>query len=208
MLATLCQLSVVLVSLFRVVWDFLEGCLGFFTESSVLSSKGWASKRCFSLFTCQRVKGRVNTRLLFHIIGGLGWRHSERRRRGRRKEMTECALSHGATLGMQREGSKPVLSPGWDGFAFDPLFKNSEMLHVRHSWIESQKVLPRQPMRDKIDLQPHRASGHDPKYLFTAMQCLRWRLLFALIRIFAGVGMHPGSTGWVWNSLSSPVFAM
>lgn len=34
MLVTLCQLLVVLFSLFRAVWDFLVGCLGFFTEGS------------------------------------------------------------------------------------------------------------------------------------------------------------------------------
>lgn len=89
MLAPLCQLLVVLVSLFRAVWDFLEGCLGFFTESSVLSPK-----RCFSLFTCQRLKGRVNTHLLFHTTGGIGLLQSDRWRRGRRREMTECTLSH------------------------------------------------------------------------------------------------------------------
>lgn len=38
MLVTLCQLSVVLFSLFSVVWDFLVGCLVFFTEGFVLSS--------------------------------------------------------------------------------------------------------------------------------------------------------------------------
>jgi hypothetical protein len=116
MLATLCQLLVVLVSLFRAVWDFLEGCLGFFTESSVPSTK-----RCFSLFTCQRLKGRVNTRSLFHITGGLDWlqrgrQRRGRRRRGRRREMTEHALSHCAALRTQRGGSKPdVLQAGGVG---------------------------------------------------------------------------------------------
>lgn len=96
MLATLCQLLVVLVSLLRVVWDFLVGCLGFFTESSVLSSKGRAAKRCFSLFTCQRLTGRANTRSLSLVIGG--WMQSDRWRRSRRREVTECVLSRGAAL--------------------------------------------------------------------------------------------------------------
>lgn len=62
MLVTLCQLLVVLFSLFRVVWDFLVGCLGFFTEGSCslfYPLIAWVcATRCFSLFTCQRFKGR------------------------------------------------------------------------------------------------------------------------------------------------------
>lgn len=73
MLVTLCQLLVVLFSLFRVVWDFLVGCLGFFTEGSCslfYPLIAWVcATRCFSLFTCQRFKGRCGLLHTFHRGG-------------------------------------------------------------------------------------------------------------------------------------------
>lgn len=72
-LCTLCQLLVVLISLFRVVWDFLVGCLGFFTEGSCslfYPLIAWVcATRCFSLFTCQRFKGRRGLLHTFHRGG-------------------------------------------------------------------------------------------------------------------------------------------
>lgn len=183
MLALLCRLLVVLVSLFRAVWDFLEGCLGFFTESSVPSTK-----RCFSLFTCQRLKGRVNTHLFFHITGGLDWLQNSGQRRGRSREITECALSCGAALRTQK-GCFPNLSALQAG-------KKKTLLRwlclwptFRKSWISPcQTQLNREtgtPMRDKVTPAPQSTRSwlwvplhHHPvpKVTFTA------------------VGIHPGST--------------
>lgn len=96
MLVTLCQLLVVLFSLFRVVWDFLVGCLGFFTEGSVLYPLMVCicAMRCLSLFTCQRFKGSLE--LLFHTVpqegvdGLRGWR----RRKDKWKEINTWVNYH------------------------------------------------------------------------------------------------------------------
>ena len=71
----LCQLVVVLFSLFRVVWDFLVGCLGFFywrfCSLFYAFIASWIYEECPSLFTCQRWQGSLE--ILCTPYRGGGW---------------------------------------------------------------------------------------------------------------------------------------
>lgn len=81
MLATLCQLLVVLFSLFRVVWDFLVGCLGFFTESSVLSSILWLDGFVEVASLCSPVRGlrgALSDCAFFTEVGWVDWEANSR----------------------------------------------------------------------------------------------------------------------------------